>query len=256
MKAIILAGGYATRLMPLTKHIPKPLLPVAGKPVIDYTIEKLNQVAEIDGIIVTTNKVYESNFKYWLQCHPQNPKNIKIVSDNTKTEKEKLGAVATLQFIIQSQELDDQELLVIAGDNIFEFSLNEFVNYYRKYNQPVIAVCDLANKDKNELKRYGLAIMDDQQKVIGFQEKPQNPQSSRVATGCYIYPRDIQKYLTAYLADKNNPDAPGYFVEWLHKRVDVYGFVPAKTWYDIGSMESYDQVNDYFKNKLLPNEYA
>ncbi len=256
MKAIILAGGYATRLMPLTKHIPKPLLPVAGKPVIDYIIEQLNQVAEIDGIIVTTNNFYESNFKYWLQCHPQNPKNIKIVSDNTKTEKEKLGAVATLQFIIQSQGLDDQELLVVAGDNIFEFSLNDFVNYYKKCNQPVIALCDLANKDKNELKRYGLAVIDDQQKVISFQEKPQEPQSSCVATGCYIYPGYIQNYLKAYLADKNNPDAPGYFVEWLHKRVDVYGFVPAKTWYDIGSMESYDQVNDYFKNKLLPNEYA
>lgn len=253
MKAIILAGGYGVRLLPLTKHIPKPLLPVAGKPVIDYIIEQLNQIKEIDSIIVSTNNYYENNFKYWLRGMPEFNKEIKIVSDCSTTEKGKMGAIATIQYVIQTENLNNEELLVVAGDNIFEFSLDEFIQHFRRYNAPVIALCNLTNLDSNELKHYGLGIIDEHQKVIGFQEKPQEPKSSFVATGCYIYPGDIQIYLKKYLEDKNNPDAPGYFIEWLHKRVDIYAFISSKTWYDIGSLESYDQVNEYFKNKISKN---
>jgi glucose-1-phosphate thymidylyltransferase len=250
MKAIILAGGYAVRLLPLTKHIPKPLLPVAGKPVIDYLIEQLNQIPEVDKIIVSTNKYYENNFNYWLQNIHAPSKEIKVVSELTVAESGKLGAIAALSYIIQSEELNDEELLVIAGDNIFEFSLNDLVSFFKKYLKPVIAMCDLSHKDSSELKQYGLGILDENQKVIGFQEKPHEPKSTYAATGCYVYPKDILLFLQEYLKEKNNPDAPGYFIEWLHQKVAVYAYISNKTWYDIGSIESYDRVNEYFKNKV------
>jgi glucose-1-phosphate thymidylyltransferase len=250
MKAIILAGGYAVRLLPLTRHIPKPLLPVAGKPVIDYIIEQINKVKEIDKIIVSTNQYYENNFRYWLRSVPEKSKAIKLVCESSNSEKGKMGSIAALQHVIQAENLDDEELLIVSGDNIFEFNLDELVGYYSKYKHTVIALCDLSNENRDELKQYGLGIIDENQKLIGFQEKPQEPKSSYVATGCYVFPQRIQRFLQEYLQEKNNPDAPGYFIQWLYKRTDVHAFVSNKTWYDIGSMESYDQVNDYFKNKL------
>lgn len=250
MKAIILAGGYAVRLLPLTKHIPKPLLPVAGKPVIDYIIEQINKVKEIDKIIVSTNQYYENNFRYWLRCIPENSKAIKLVCESSNSEKGKLGSIAALQYVIQAENLNSEDLLVVSGDNIFEFDLDEFVGYFSRYKNTVIALCNLSNKNTDELKQYGLGIIDENQKLTGFQEKPQEPKSSNVATGCYVYPRGIQRFLQEYLQEKNNPDAPGYFIQWLYKRVDIHAFVFNQTWYDIGSIESYDQVNDYFKNKL------
>ncbi len=249
MKAIILAGGYAIRLLPLTKHIPKPLLPVAGKPVIDYILDQLNQIAEVDEIIVSTNQCYEANFRYWLRGLTSSTKKIKVVTEQSIKESEKLGAIAAIQYVINTEKLDQDDLLVVAGDNIFEFSLNELVNCFKATRKPVLAFYDFTDKIDTDLSCYGLGIVDQNLKVVGFQEKPQKPQSSYVATGCYLYPRGIQPLLQEYLQDKNHPDAPGYFIEWLYKRVDVYGFVSAKTWYDIGSIASYDQVNEYYKNK-------
>jgi glucose-1-phosphate thymidylyltransferase len=255
MKAIILAGGYAVRLLPLTRHIPKPLLPVAGKPVIDYIIDQLNLIPEVDEIIISTNKHYEPNFRYWLSRLPENSKIIKVVTEHTTSEKEKLGAIAALKYIIQTESLKNDELMVVAGDNIFEFSLNDMVKFFKSFNEPVIALSDLSNRGLSELKKYGLGIVDEKHKVIGFQEKPQEPKSSLAATGCYIFPPKILNLLSEYLKEKNSPDAPGYFVEWLHKRADIYAFVSDKMWYDIGSVESYDQVNEYYKDKLKENDH-
>jgi glucose-1-phosphate thymidylyltransferase len=248
MKSIILAGGYAMRLLPLTKHVPKPLLPVAGKPVIDYLLDQLNRIAEIDRIIISTNQYYQKNFQYWLQNRPPEPKEIRVVTEHTQSEREKLGAVAALQYIIQSEKLENDELLVVAGDNIFEFSLQQFIDYFKSHMKPVLAFCDFCHKSPDELKQFGLGILDNQNKLIGFQEKPEKPGSSYVATGCYIYPAGIQVFINEYLKGRNNPDAPGYFIEWLYRQTDVYGFVSDKTWYDIGSLESYDQVNAYYRN--------
>jgi glucose-1-phosphate thymidylyltransferase len=248
MKAIILAGGYAVRLLPLTRHIPKPLLPVAGKPVIDYIVDQLVDIPDIDKIIVSTNTWYAENFRYWQQHLSPGDKEIAVVSEPTHSEQEKFGAIAALNFIIQNQKLADEELLIIAGDNIFEFRLKDFILFYRKYLKPAIALCDLS-QGNFDLKQYGLASLDGQSRLIDFQEKPASPRSSLAATGCYIYPRGLLANLRRYLADQHSPDAPGYFVEWLHKQINVYGFVFHETWYDIGSLESYDLVNAYFKQK-------
>lgn len=251
MKAVILAGGYAVRLWPLTKYIPKPLLPVAGKPVIDYMLEQITQIEEIDKVIISTNARFENNFKYWLRGLPSRTKDIlEIVIEPSCTQEEKLGAVAAIDYVINMKKLYD-DLLVLAGDNLFEFQADRLIAYYKKISKPVIAFYNMVNMDHNSPCKYGLGILDQNNKVISFQEKPPRPFSSFVATGFYLYPPSVIGLIQHYLEDKNNRDAPGYFIEWLYKRTDIYGFVFDNAWYDIGSIESYNQVNERFLKKLM-----
>lgn len=253
MKAIILAGGFATRLMPLTKHIPKALLPVDGKPIIDFLVEKMPEVEEIDKIIVSTNAKFENHFRYWQRGISRAlNQNIKVVVEPTKKEEEKLGAVGALNYVIQEENLEDDSLLIVAGDNLFEFRLADFADFYRKHEeQPVAAFCDLKSKDKVR-EKYGVGILDENNKVIDFQEKSSDPQSTLASAGCYLYPPNIAELIKEYLEDpKQNRDAPGYFADWLRQKADMYGYVFEKAWYDIGSFESYDQVNEDYKGKVI-----
>lgn len=247
MKAIILSGGYATRLWPLTKHIPKALLPIAGKPICDFLIEKIVQIKEIESIIISTNATFENHFRYWSRGIKQSQK-IKLVIEQTKCEEEKLGAIGAIKHVLEQENLTD-DLLIIAGDNIFDFQLTDFINFYKKHQKPVMAFCDLKNIEKVKGK-YGVGVLSKNNKIIDFQEKPMEPLSTLTSTGCYLYPAYIRKLILDYLKDKNNSaDALGHFIKWLHQQTDVYGFVFDEVWFDIGSFESYDEANKYYKSK-------
>lgn len=253
MKAIILAGGFATRLMPLTKHIPKALLPVGGKPIIDFLVEKMPEIEEIDKIIVSTNAKFENHFKYWQRGISRSfSKNIKIVVEPTKKEEEKLGAVGALNYVIQEENLEGDSLLIVAGDNLFEFRLADFADFYRQHEeQPVAAFCDLKSKEIVR-EKYGVGILDENNKVIDFQEKSSDPKSTLASAGCYLYSPNIAELIKEYLEDpEQNRDAPGYFADWLRQKTNMYGFVFEEAWYDIGSFESYDQVNEDYKGKVV-----
>ena len=188
MKAIILAGGYALRLLPLTKHIPKPLLPVAGKPIIDYLLEQLARITEVDEIIVSTNARFKNHFQYWLRGVPEPIKYIlKLVIEPTSEADEKLGAIAALQYVIDREYFADEDILVLAGDNLFEFQLLDFVSFYKRHARPILAFRNMVDSDKSILKNFGLGILNADSKVIGFQEKSSQPASTLIATGCYLY---------------------------------------------------------------------
>jgi glucose-1-phosphate thymidylyltransferase len=251
MKAVILAGGYATRLWPLTKHIPKALLPIAGKPIIDFILEQMTQIAEIDRIIVSTNASFENHFRYWLRGISQQMRStIKIVVEPTRREEEKLGAIGAIGYLIEQRNLVNDDLLIIAGDNLFEFRLVDLVDFYKQHNKkPVVAFCDLKSEDRVRGK-YGVGLLDKDGKVIDFQEKSPRPKSTLASTGCYLYPVLVVDFMQNYLKDKNNPDAPGYFVDWLCHKTDVYAFIFDEAWYDIGSFEVYDQVNEDYKDRV------
>lgn len=254
MKAIILAGGYAKRLWPLTKHIPKALLPIVGKPIIDFIIEKIFEVNknEIDGIIVSTNLCFQNHFVYWRRCFSQRTKiNLKIVTEPTTTEEGKFGAIGALAYLVKEEKLASDDLLVIAGDNLFEFSLVDLVDFFKHRKQPVTAFRDLDTYD-NVRGKYGVGILDENKKVTDFQEKPKEPLSTLASTGCYIFPSFSVRKINDYLEQGNNPDATGYFLNWLCKQtgVDLYGFVFKEQWCDIGSFESYDLINQDYKGKV------
>ncbi|MEM3014321.1 MAG: sugar phosphate nucleotidyltransferase [Candidatus Bathyarchaeia archaeon] len=121
MIAVILAGGFAKRMWPLTKDKPKHLLPVAGKPMLRYVIEKLEPLQNIEQIIISTNAAFATHFREFLSKN-KTKKNISLFIEDTYSEKEKLGSVGALGYLIKKSNIND-ELLVIGGDNIFDFSL-------------------------------------------------------------------------------------------------------------------------------------
>lgn len=240
MKAVILAGGYAKRLWPITHQRPKPLLTVAGKPIINYIIEKLEDIDEITHVIVSTNQAFEGDFKSWLKTIKSDKKIELFIEPSTK-EHDKLGTVGALNLVFQEKAVDE-DVMIIAGDNIFDFSLEEFLIFYKKIGYPVVALHNAQDK-KKIAGIYGIAVIDDTNRIKEFQEKPMNPKSTLVSTACYIFPREILPLFSKYLEGGNNPDAPGYFLEWLYQLVDIYGFVFNEAWYDIGDHSSYLKSN-------------
>lgn len=245
IKAIVLAGGFATRLYPVTQALPKPLLPIGGKPMIDYIIEKLERCDYIDEIIVSTNKRFEDHFKNWLEGL-NSTKKIRIVVEDALDESQKLGTIGAINFLINSQKIEN-DCLIIGGDNLIDFEISDFVNYYRQVKRPVIALHDI--KDLEKAKKYGVAAVRDN-KVFDFVEKPSQPLSSLVSTCCYIFPRNVLSYIPKYLNESGQKDAPGYFISWLKDREETHGFVFDNQWFDIGDMDSLADANKFIEEKM------
>jgi len=244
MKAVVLAGGFAKRMWPLTKDKPKHLLRVAGRPMLDYVIEKLETVSGIERIFISTNAKFKDHFEDYLG-RLKTKKNFSLFIEDTCSEQEKLGCVGGLGYLIRENNIDD-ELLVIGGDNIFGFEMLDFMDYFQSKKANVVALHDLKSKAKAQL--YGVVNIDQNEKIIDFQEKPSNPQSSLVSTACYLFTKNGVQNIHQYLEEGNDPDKIGHFIEWLYKNDDVYGYVFENVWFDIGSFESYSKANEYFRS--------
>lgn len=238
MKAIILAAGYATRLYPLTLHTPKALLPINQKAIIDYIVEELNTIQEIDAIYVVTNHRFADDFTTWAKTAPGKTP-IEVIDDGTTDDTNKKGAVGDIGFVIEQKQIDD-ELLVIAGDNFFTYSLQDYVNYYREKGHDCVCVKKWPNPE--ELKQFGVALLDADGKVLDIEEKPAQPKSDTAVFATYLYKQDTVPLFAEYLAAGNNPDAPGNFPAWLYRRKDVYAYTFSGECYDIGTPESYREV--------------
>ena len=244
MKAVVLAGGYARRMWPLTKNRPKPLLPIAGRPMLDYVMASLESVPDLDEVYISTNRRFQSQFKEYLDgVHTE--KRLRLFVEDTRSEEEKLGSVGALGYLIQENSLDD-ELLVIAGDNIFSFKMTDFIDYFHRKKANTIALYDLKSKEKARL--YGVVHVDEEYRIIDFREKPADPQSTLVSTACYAFTRRGVRSILRYLEEGNDPDKMGHFIEWLCRHDEVYGFVFTGVWFDIGSLESYKAANKYFSS--------
>lgn len=248
MKAIILAGGYARRLWPVTQNMPKQLLPVAGKPIIEYPIENIELTKSINELIISINAHFEFNFREWFEKY-QFRKKTKLVIEKTFSEEEKLGSIGALDLLIKKLKINE-DVLIIGGDNLFEFSLRDFTNYYRKKKTSVVALYDIKNKSKVK-GRYGIAEIDRNNKIIDLKEKPKRPKTSLVNTACYIISKKDIKLIPRYIEEGNNRDAFGYLLQWLIKKRPVYGFIFDSPWFDIGSFEAYDQANVYYRKNRI-----
>ena len=243
MKSIILAAGYATRLYPLTENQPKPLLPVAGKPMLNYIMEKIEEVSNIDEVFVVTNNKFFLTFVQWKANNEDKfTKKITIVNDKTKTNEDRLGAIGDIHYVIDTMNIDE-ELLVIAGDNLFEFSLGEFVDFAK--GRSSLAVYDL--KDKSKIaNKFGCVELDEESKLIGFEEKPSNPKTTLASTACYFFTKDDVELLENCIKENNKPDNTGDFIQYLSEKKDVFGFVFDEKWFDIGGKEEYEEVNKIY----------
>ena len=242
MDSVILAAGYATRLYPLTENTPKSLLKVAGKPMIEHIINKLEELDIINKIYIVTNDKFEDNFKEWLHDFDAK-KPVEIVNDGTKSNDDRLGALGDIYYTIKTKNIED-DILVVAGDNLFELSLHEVVNIFKKRKHNVIVLHDV--KDLELAKNYGVVKVENNI-VINFEEKPISPKSTLVSTGIYLFPRKTSSLINKYISQGNNPDKSGSFIEWLHKREKIYAYVTEKMWYDVGNLEQLEKANKHFK---------
>ncbi len=245
MKVIILAAGYATRLYPLTQTRAKPLLKVAGKPMIDHVLDNLSAVEGIEHVYVVTNAKFAEQFQEWADRRAQiEPKpGFTIVNDGSTDDTNKLGAIGDLHFVLEREHIDD-DLLVVAGDNLFSNALTDFGRYCRETRAPVLALYDVGNLD--EIRKYNAITVDNQHRITFFEEKPQNPSSTLTGIALYYYPKAILPLIRKYVAEGNNTDQPGRLVQWLYTRVPFYTWVVPGLWFDIGSKETLEEADRIF----------
>jgi glucose-1-phosphate thymidylyltransferase len=228
---VVLAAGYATRLRPVTNRVAKPLLPLAGRPMLDYLADKIDEVADVEAIHVVTNSRFAPDFEAWASSRSGRLP-VRVHDDGTSSNADRLGAIGDLRFVIEQAGLADEDLLVIAGDNLFDFSLEEYVRFWRSRGGSAIGVHDVG--DLGLARQYGVVELDDADRVVSLVEKPERPATTLASIAAYLFPAEHVALVQQYLAEGNAPDQPGRFIVWLYPRVPVHGYRFEGDWLDIG----------------------
>jgi glucose-1-phosphate thymidylyltransferase len=242
MNVLILAAGYATRLYPLTLNKAKPLLVVGGKPIIEWLVDNLSGIPDLETIYIVTNDKFAADFQTWSQSYQKrHPKfKFRIINDGSTSDEDKLGAIGDINFVVTQENLSETSLLIAAGDNLFTNSLADFVEYARN-TDVTIAAYDVG--DSEAIKKYGNVSVDAEGILTRFEEKPQKPQGTLAAIALYYYSPAVLSLLKTYLSAGNNPDQPGRFVQWLYTRKPVKTFQIKGRWLDIGSKETLENAD-------------
>ena len=245
MKILILAAGYATRLYPLTLTKPKPLLDVAGRPMIEHVLDHIAPIPGIDRVYVVTNDKFAAPFQQWADGYraTKSKLNFTIINDGSTDDTNKLGAIGDLNLVLEREQVDD-DLIVVAGDNLFSESIEAFGKFCREKNAPVLGVYDVG--DLEAIKKYNAITVDDGGRITYFEEKPKVPQSTLTGIALYFYPRATLPLIRQYVAEGNNPDQPGRLVQWLYPRTPFYTWRVPGLWFDIGSKETLAEANEIF----------
>ena len=250
MKLIVLAAGYATRLYPLTLNQPKPLLEVAGKPMMEHVLDNLKPIREIDQIYVVTNEKFASHFQSWAEKygsrHPH--ARVTIINDHSTDDATKLGAIGDMNLVINEAQIDT-DLVVVAGDNLFSESLAGFGEFARRKSAPVLAVYDVS--DLEQIKKYNAIEVDSNGHITYFEEKPATPKSTLTGIALYYYPKSVLPLIKQYIAEGNNADQPGRLVQWLYPRIPFYVWQVPGIWFDVGSKETLAEANRIFSRELV-----
>jgi glucose-1-phosphate thymidylyltransferase len=248
MNALILAAGYATRLYPLTLKKAKPLLAVGGKPIVQWVVENLTSIPDLETVYIVTNNKFAADFQTWSEeyqrKHPEF--RFKVLNDGSTTDEDKLGAIGDINFVVTRENLTQSSLLVVAGDNLFTESLANFVTC-AKGTDATVAVYDVG--DLEAIKKYGNITVDADGIITRFEEKPQRPQGTLAAIAIYYYSPAVLSLLTTYLAAGNNPDQPGRFVQWLYTRKPVKTYQITGQWLDIGSKETLEKADEILASR-------
>lgn len=243
MKLIILAAGYATRLYPLTLDQPKPLLPVAGKPMLEHVIDNISTIDAIDHAYIVTNAKFADHFQRWSEVYKRPKFTFTIVNDHSTDDSNKLGAIGDMHLVLTKYEIDE-DIIVVGGDNLFSDDLHDFGDYCLEKNAPVTGVYDVG--DLEAIKRYNSIEVDEDGRILYFEEKPAQPKSTLTGIALYFYPRTALPLIYEYIAEGNNPDQPGRLVQWMYPRVPFYTWSVPGLWFDVGSIETLEEANRVF----------
>lgn len=239
MKLLVLAAGYATRLYPLTRDRPKPLLEIAGRPLLDRLLDRVLAIGAIDETIVVTNAKFAPAFEGWAAGRTD----VTVVNDGTTSEADRLGAIGDIGYVVDTRILDD-DLVVVAGDNLFGSDISGFGTRIAEVAAPVLAVYDIG--DLAEMPKYNQVQTDPDGRITFFEEKPEDAGTTLAGIALYYYPRATLPLIREYLADGNNPDQPGRLIQWLYPRIPVHTWLVPGAWYDIGSHESLADADAVF----------
>jgi glucose-1-phosphate thymidylyltransferase len=193
----------------------------------DWILDKIGEVSDVDEVHLVTNTRFAADFQRWSRGR------VRVHDDGTSSNENRLGAIGDIVFVADREEWEGEELLVVAGDNLFDFSLAGYVDWRRGKDGSAVAVYD--HPVPELVREYSVVSLDPDSRVVDFEEKPQNPQTNLIAIAAYIYHRSHLALLRAYVAEGNPPDQPGYFIAWLHKRAPVYGYRFRGEWLDIGN---------------------
>ena len=241
MKCIILAAGYATRLYPLTENFPKPLLKVGEKTILDWLLDDIDGAGLVDEYIVISNHKFASIFDEWASSHKLP---ITVVDDGTSTNETRLGAVCDIQFAIDKLSIDD-DLLIIAGDNVLDFSLTGFIRYAKE--KGTSCAMRYFEPDDKKLLKCGISEVDSNDLLLSLEEKPEHPKSHWVTPPFYFYKKDDSRRIKEAIADGCGVDAPGSLVSWMCTHSVVHSMEMPGSRYDIGNLESYENVQKTYK---------
>ena len=241
MICLILAAGYATRLYPLTENFPKPLLKVGEKTILDHLTDDINAGGKVSEFVVISNHKFANHFEEWTKTKPYK---ITVVDDGTSTNETRLGAVKDIKFAIEKLNLCD-DMLIIAGDNVLDFSLNKFIDYAE--NKNASCVMRYFEGDQGKLQKCGVLELDETQLILNMEEKPQNPKSNWCCPPFYFYTKEDIARIDEAIKDGCGVDAPGSLVSWMCKKSDVYAFEMPGSRYDIGNLESYEKVQKEYR---------
>jgi glucose-1-phosphate thymidylyltransferase len=249
MQLLILAAGYATRLYPLTLNQPKPLLPVAGRPMINHVLDHLSGIQGIEKVLVVTNNKFISHFEQWSASYDKKGAgfDFKIINDGSTSDDDKLGAIGDINLVIEKEKIQG-DLIVVAGDNLFDQSLVDFGRLCAEKKAPVLGVYDV--KDWELVKKYNSISVDESGKITHFEEKSPQPKSTLTGIALYYYPSTVIPLIKQYIAEGNNPDQPGRLVQWLYPQMDFFTWQVPGQWFDIGGKESLEEADALFSQKL------
>lgn len=245
MKLIVLGAGYATRLYPLTLNQPKPLLTVAGKPMLEHVLDNLATIKDIEHVYIVTNEKFVDHFQRWAEGYQAAARGLAftVVNDHSTDDSNKLGAIGDLHLVLTEEQIDD-DIIVVAGDNLFNQGLEEFGEFCRRVKAPVLAVYDVG--DLEAIKKYNAIEVDEAGAITFFEEKPAEPRSTLTGIALYYYPKHTLGLIRQYIEEGNNPDQPGRLVQWMYRRTPFYTWRVPGLWYDVGSKETLEEANRIF----------
>jgi len=247
VNAVLLAGGYATRLYPLTRNRPKSLLPVGGRAILDYLVDALESAREIRAMLLVTNARFFEQFEQWASLRRAG-KPLQILNDGTTCNEDRLGAIGDIQFALRAMgRIPPDGVYVLATDNIPRFHLTEIIQLGGEKASSAVFACP--EQEPARLKRAGVAVLDSDGKIVDFEEKPQYPRSDLRVPPFYVYTAHAASLIGLYLSEGNDPDAPGHFLSWLVRRQEVYARIAEEGTYDIGTLDSYRAVCEALEEK-------
>lgn len=237
MKCLILAAGYATRLYPLTENFPKPLLKVGDKTILDWLIDDIDGSGVVDEYVVISNHRFAHHFDDWAKTKAQR---ITVIDDGTESNETRLGAVRDVELAISKTEKPADGYLVIAGDNVLDFSLTRFIGY--AHEKQTSCIMRFYEPSEQKLLKCGVVTIDDNDRVVRMTEKSPTPETHWACPPFYFYTTKDAELVGEGIRQGCGTDAPGSYIAWLCTQTTVHAMEMPGRRYDIGNLQSYEEV--------------